>query len=61
MSLRANEWCSDTPAKVFPYQLILTTTNDAQNCLSACSKFGYGAAGMEYGTECCAFSHTASP
>ena len=41
-----------TNGRVFPYQLILTDTNDAQNCLSQCSKFGFGAGGMEYGQEC---------
>jgi Glyoxal oxidase N-terminus/WSC domain len=34
------------------YQLILDTNNTAENCLSQCSKFGYGAGGMEYGREC---------
>ncbi|KAH9172526.1 copper radical oxidase [Lactarius sanguifluus] len=39
-------------ARVFPYQLILTTNNTAENCLSQCSAFGYPAAGMEYANEC---------
>jgi Glyoxal oxidase N-terminus/WSC domain len=34
------------------YQLILDKNNTAENCLSQCSKFGYGAGGMEYGREC---------
>jgi Glyoxal oxidase N-terminus/WSC domain len=34
------------------YQLVLDTNNTAENCLSQCSKFGYGAGGMEYGREC---------
>lgn len=34
------------------YQLILAENNTAENCLSQCSKFGYGAGGMEYGLEC---------
>ncbi|KAH8988288.1 copper radical oxidase [Lactarius hatsudake] len=39
-------------ARVFPYQLILTTNNTAENCLTQCSTFGYSAAGMEYADEC---------
>ncbi|SRR6266702_182572 len=38
---------------VFPYRFILQKKNSAQNCLSRCSAFGYPAAGMEYGDECC--------
>lgn len=38
--------------RVFPYQLILSTTNSATSCLTQCSNFGYGAGGMEYGEEC---------
>src|SRR6266702_150800 len=38
---------------VFPYRFTLATTNSAQNCLSQCSAFGYPAASMEYGDECC--------
>jgi Glyoxal oxidase N-terminus/WSC domain len=34
------------------YLLDLPTNNTAGNCLSQCSKFGYGAGGMEYGREC---------
>ena len=41
-----------TNGRVFKYQLILPDTNDAQNCLSQCSKFGFPAGGMEYGQEC---------
>ncbi|KAI9438941.1 copper radical oxidase [Lactarius indigo] len=39
-------------ARVFPYQIILTTNNTAENCLTQCSTFGYSAAGMEYADEC---------
>ena len=39
--------------RVFPYQLILTNNNTAENCLSQCSNFGYAAAGMELADECC--------
>ncbi|KAI9840491.1 MAG: hypothetical protein M1838_004047 [Thelocarpon superellum] len=38
--------------RTFPWQLILTNTNDANTCLSQCSEYGYMAAGMEYGDEC---------
>jgi len=34
------------------WQIILTNTNSATNCLSKCSEYGYMAAGMEYGNEC---------
>ncbi|KAI9891310.1 MAG: hypothetical protein M1814_002823 [Vezdaea aestivalis] len=36
----------------FKWQLILPNNNNATTCLSQCSKFGYMAAGMEYGREC---------
>ncbi|KAI0058608.1 copper radical oxidase [Artomyces pyxidatus] len=39
-------------ARVFPYQIINTNNNTAQDCLSQCSAFGYPAAGMEFGDEC---------
>ncbi len=35
-----------------PMQVIYKTENDATTCLSQCQKFGYNAAGMEYGEEC---------
>ncbi|KAH8989423.1 copper radical oxidase [Lactarius akahatsu] len=41
------------PNHVFPYHIYLTDNNSAQNCLSHCSAFGYPAAGMEFGHECC--------
>ena len=40
---------------VFPYRIILAGNNSAQNCLSQCSAFGYSAAGMEFGDECCMY------
>ncbi|KAI0246519.1 copper radical oxidase [Lactifluus subvellereus] len=40
------------PAHVFPYRITLAQNNNAQNCLSQCSAFGYPAAGMEVGNEC---------
>ena len=39
--------------RTFPYQIINANNNSAEACLSQCSKFGYPAAGMEYGDECC--------
>lgn len=39
--------------RVFPYQNILQNNNSATNCLTLCSTFGYPAAGMEFGDECC--------
>ncbi|KAF8264446.1 copper radical oxidase [Lactarius quietus] len=40
------------PNHVFPYSVLLSNNNSAQNCLSLCSAYGYPAAGMEYGQEC---------
>ena len=39
--------------RVFSYQVIFPYNNSAQNCLTQCSTFGYPAAGMEDGDECC--------
>ena len=39
--------------RVLPYQVIFPYNNTAQNCLTQCSTFGYPAAGMEFGDECC--------
>ena len=41
--------------RVFPYQVLFPYNNSAQNCLTQCSTFGYPAAGMENGDECCMF------
>ena len=38
--------------KVFPWQLVNSTGNSPQWCLSRCQEFGFMAAGMEYGEEC---------
>jgi hypothetical protein len=38
---------------VFPYQIAFPQNNAAQNCLTQCSAFGYPAAGMEDGNQCC--------
>jgi hypothetical protein len=45
--------------RVFPYQVIFPHNNSAANCLTQCSNFGYPAAGMEVGDECCACSSSA--
>jgi hypothetical protein len=45
--------------RVFPYQVIFPHNNSARNCLTQCSTFGYPAAGMEVGDECCACSTAA--
>lgn len=39
--------------RTFPWKLALEKTNSAQTCLSLCAEFGYGRAGMEFGSECC--------
>ncbi|KAG4435070.1 hypothetical protein IFR05_009460 [Cadophora sp. M221] len=38
--------------KTFPRFVPLGQQNSPTTCLAACAKFGYNAAGMEYGTEC---------
>ncbi|KAF2638282.1 galactose oxidase, partial [Massarina eburnea CBS 473.64] len=38
--------------RVFPWQLVNKTGNSPDWCLGQCKKFGYQAAGMEYGEEC---------
>jgi len=38
-------------ARVFPWQLVNTTGNSPEWCLGQCKKFGYMAAGLEYGDE----------
>lgn len=40
--------------RVFPYQLIDQKNMTVQGCLTQCAAFGYPAAGLEYGQECCA-------
>ncbi|KAF2876886.1 hypothetical protein BDV95DRAFT_673780 [Massariosphaeria phaeospora] len=42
----------DAEERALPYQIILTTNNTANNCISQCSAFGYTSGGMEYGKEC---------
>lgn len=39
--------------RIFPYKLEFANNNTATNCLKQCSDYGYPAAGMEYGQECC--------
>ena len=41
--------------RVFPNQIINTNNNSVAACLNQCAKFGYPAAGLEYGAECCAY------
>ncbi|KAL8930749.1 MAG: hypothetical protein Q9208_000290 [Pyrenodesmia sp. 3 TL-2023] len=38
--------------KIFKWQSNLKDTNSPEECLNRCSRFGYMAAGMEYGIEC---------
>ncbi|KAI4197801.1 MAG: hypothetical protein LQ350_005706 [Teloschistes chrysophthalmus] len=38
--------------KIWKYQIVSQNANSPTTCLSACQKFGYQAAGLEYGTEC---------
>jgi hypothetical protein len=41
----------DNPS--LPKLVELGSANSPEACLSACGTFGYGAAGMEFGTQCC--------
>ncbi|KAH7102496.1 glyoxal oxidase N-terminus-domain-containing protein [Auriculariales sp. MPI-PUGE-AT-0066] len=43
----------DFPApRMFPYKLVDDEGQDINTCLSKCQKYGYPAAGLEYGNEC---------
>lgn len=39
--------------RTFPYMTTYTTNNSATACLSRCQEYGFQAAGMEYGEQCC--------
>lgn len=38
---------------VFPYKVWDTTTNTPESCIKQCQEFGFNAAGLEYGSQCC--------
>ncbi|KAI0086860.1 copper radical oxidase [Irpex rosettiformis] len=40
------------PDRVFPYQIINSTSMTVESCLAQCSDFGYPAGGLEFGDEC---------
>lgn len=40
-------------AKPLPWKLANATGNSPEWCLNRCAKYGYMAAGLEYGEECC--------
>ena len=42
----------DAVTRTFPYQIEFQYNNTAENCLTLCSTYGYGAGGMEYGEQC---------
>ncbi|KAJ8703531.1 hypothetical protein PTI98_002148 [Pleurotus ostreatus] len=42
--------------RVFPYQIIMQNNLTVDACLNQCAAFGYPAAGMEFGDECCAWA-----
>ena len=37
----------------FPYMAFNNASNDATTCITLCQEFGYNAAGLEYGSQCC--------
>jgi hypothetical protein len=37
----------------FPYMAFNNASNDATTCITLCQQFGYNAAGLEYGSQCC--------
>jgi hypothetical protein len=43
---------------VFPYVNTWLTNNTVEACLNQCATFGFPAAGLEYGQECCTRSIT---
>ena len=47
---------SDTQDRVFPNQIINTDNNTVEACLNQCALFGYPAAVLEFGDECCEYS-----
>lgn len=44
----------------FPYKIWDTTTNTPVSCLTRCQEFGYNAAGLEYGSQCCKYTNSAN-
>lgn len=46
----------DTNTRVLKWQTIAPTNNSVDNCANNCARFGYTAAGLEYGQECCKFN-----
>lgn len=39
----------------FPYKVWNLQTNTATLCITRCQEFGFSAAGLEYGEECCEY------
>ena len=39
--------------RLFPNQIVQPTNNSVDFCLNQCAAFGYPAAGLEFGQECC--------
>lgn len=37
----------------FPNKVWSKQTNDATSCITRCAEYGFAAAGLEYGVECC--------
>lgn len=44
----------------FPYQINFPNNLTATDCLELCAAFGYPAAGMEFGNQCCKYSTVAN-
>ena len=38
---------------VFPYKVTDDNLNTAPRCINACQQYGFNAAGLEYGSQCC--------
>ena len=45
---------------MFPYELDWTTNNTVDACLNQCAAYGYPAAGLEYGEQCCEYLPSSS-
>lgn len=45
-------WSDIDGARTLEYKMVFPTNNSNVNCLSLCAKYGYNAAGTEFGQEC---------
>jgi hypothetical protein len=56
MSIRDNTPSAEDAGigiSTFPYMAFNNASNDATTCITLCQEFGFNAAGLEYGSQCC--------